>query len=94
MTFNDKITIPMGAKIKHVYVCAVPRSSNWFRVEWRNKHGKFSMRTLLYADEGSRWAHGHISGLDADALVAAQALVGESPWSETKMDPVIWMGAL
>lgn len=90
MNLNDKITIATGHQIKHTYVCKlrVPDHGAFhagiFRVEWRNKGGSVSVRTLRYKDEGVRWLPGHIEpeSLDADALVAAQALAGESPWQQ------------
>ena len=87
MTLNAKVTIPTGHRIKHTYVCKLDPDT--FQVEWLEAHNisirtlHISIRTLRYVDEGLRWIRGHVQpdSLEADSLVAAQALVGESPWA-------------
>jgi hypothetical protein len=87
---GDPITIPTGHKIKHATVHTI-LSHIVFRVVWRNKHGTQSQRTLLGRDEGTRWLPGHLdaNSPEARALVAAQAIVGESPWERLTLNELM-----
>ncbi len=95
---GDTVTIPTGGghvkcgRILRLGGHMQPDAADCFVIQlFSGQIARPTTRTLRYCDEGLRWLRGrHAENSEqAQALCAAQALVGVSPWKER----VGWSGS-